>query len=75
MLLAVTKTKTKLYGDRLFAARAPRLWNARLLDIKNSESQIFSRVKLEDSCSANAIEYKDHIIGEYQDYYYHYYYV
>ena len=28
MLLAVPKTKTKLYGDRSFAARAPRLWNA-----------------------------------------------
>ena len=27
MLLAVPKTKTKLYGDRSFAARAPRLWN------------------------------------------------
>ena len=25
MLLAVPKTKTKLYGNRLFAARAPRL--------------------------------------------------
>ena len=38
MLLAVPKTKSKLYGDRLFAARAPRLWNALLVDIKNSES-------------------------------------
>ena len=38
MLLAVPKTKTKLYGDRSFAARAPRLWNALPVDLKNSES-------------------------------------
>ena len=37
MLLAVPKTKTKLYGDRSFAARALRLWNALPVDIKNSE--------------------------------------
>ena len=35
---------------------------------------MFLRVKLEDSCSTSPIEYKDHIIVEYQDYYYHYYY-
>ena len=35
---AVPKTKTKPYGDRLFTARAPRLWNALPVDIKNSES-------------------------------------
>ena len=34
---------------------------------------IFLRVKLENSCSTSAIEYKDHIIVEYRDYYYHYY--
>ena len=37
MLLAVPKTKTKLYvlyWDRSFAARAPRLWNALPVDIK-----------------------------------------
>ena len=34
MLLAVPKTKTKLYGDRSFAVRAPRLWNALPGDIK-----------------------------------------
>ena len=35
MLLAVPKTKTKLYGDRSFAAKAPRLWNYALsIDIK-----------------------------------------
>ena len=34
MLFAVPKTKTKLYGDRSFAARAPRLWNALPIDIK-----------------------------------------
>ena len=35
MLLAVPKTKTKLYGDRSFAARAPGLWNYALsIDIK-----------------------------------------
>ena len=28
------KTKTKLYGDRSLAARAPRLWNALPVDIK-----------------------------------------
>ena len=38
MLLAVPKTKTKLYGDRSFAARAPVLWNALPVDIKNYES-------------------------------------
>ena len=38
MLLAVPKTKTNLYGDRSFAARAPRLWNALPVGIKNSES-------------------------------------
>ena len=37
MLVAVPKTKTKLYGDRSFATRAPRL-NALLVGIKNSES-------------------------------------
>ena len=60
MLLAVPKTKTKLYGDKSFAARAPRLWNALPVN----------------SCSASAIEYRDHIIVEYREYYYHcYYYV
>ena len=34
MLLAVPKTKTMLYGDRSFAARAPRLWNALPVDVK-----------------------------------------
>ena len=48
MLLSVPKTKTKLYGDRSFAARAPRL-NALPVGIKNSEYSIFLRVKLEDS--------------------------
>ena len=38
MLLAVPKTKTKLSGDRSFAASAPRLWNALPIDNKNSES-------------------------------------
>ena len=38
MLLAVPKAKTKLYGDRSFAARPPRIWNAQPVDIKNSES-------------------------------------
>ena len=37
MLVAVPKTETKLYGDRSFAARAPRIWNALPVDIKNSE--------------------------------------
>ena len=36
MLLAVPKTKTKLYGDRSFAARTPRLWNALPVDIKKT---------------------------------------
>ena len=76
MLLAVPKTKTKLYGDRLFAARAPRLCNALPEDIKNSRSLNILRLKLEDSCSASAIEYIDHIIVEYREYYCHcYYYV
>ena len=38
MLLAIPKTKTKLFGDRSFAARAPRLWNALPVGITNSES-------------------------------------
>ena len=38
MLLAVPKTKTKLYGARSFPVRAPKLWNALPVDIKNSES-------------------------------------
>ena len=36
MLLAVPKTNTKLYGDKSFAARAPRLWNALPIDIKKT---------------------------------------
>ena len=36
MLLAVPKTKTKLYGDISFAAWAPRLWNALPVDIKKT---------------------------------------
>ena len=36
MLLAVPKTKTKLYGYRSFAARAPRLWNALPVDVKKT---------------------------------------
>ena len=34
MLLPVPKTKTKLYGDRSFAAWAPTIWNALPVDIK-----------------------------------------
>ena len=34
MLLAVPKPTSKLYGDKSFAARAPRLWNALPVDIK-----------------------------------------
>ena len=34
---AVPKTKTKLYGDRSFAASTPRLWNTLPVDSKNSE--------------------------------------
>ena len=34
MLLAVSITKTKLYGDKSFAARALRLWNALPVDSK-----------------------------------------
>ena len=47
MLLVVPKTKTKLYGDRSFAASAPKLWNALPVEIKNPESlDIFkSKVK------------------------------
>ena len=64
MLLAVPKTKTKLYGDRSFAARAPRLWNTLPVDINKNTL-----------CSASAIEYRDHIIVEYREYYHCYYYV
>ena len=44
MLLAVPKTKP--YGDRSFDARAPRLWNAPRVDIKNSESLNIFKSKL-----------------------------
>ena len=71
MLLAVPETKTKLYGDRSFAVCAPRLWNALLVDIKNSGS--LKSLKFEHFCSASAIEYRDQIAIEYRDYYYHYY--
>ena len=46
MLLAVPKTKTKLYGDWSFATRAPRLWNALPVDIKNSKSLNIFQVKV-----------------------------
>ena len=59
------KNKTKLYGDRSIAARAPRLWNSQPVDIKNSESLN----------SFSAKECRDHIIVEYRDHYSHYYYV
>ena len=36
MLLAIPKTKNKLYGDRSFAARTPRLWNALPVGIKKT---------------------------------------
>ena len=36
MLLAVPKTKTKLYEDRSFTARATKLWNALLVDIRKT---------------------------------------
>ena len=68
MLLAVPKTKTKLYGDRSFLARAPRLWNALQVDIKNSESlSVFkSKVGIKTPVSVSVVEYRD--------YYYYYYY-
>ena len=47
MLLVVPKTKAKLDGDRSFAASAPRLWNALLADIKNSESLNIFKSKVE----------------------------
>ena len=59
MLLVVPKTKTKLYGDRSFAASAPRLWNALPVILNHS---IFLRVKLKHTCSASAVEYRDHTI-------------
>ena len=46
MLLAIPKTKTKLYGDRSFAASALRLWNAPPVDIKNSVSLNILRSKV-----------------------------
>ena len=46
MLLVVPKTKSKLYADRLFAARAPRLWSALLVDIKNFESRNIFKSKV-----------------------------
>ena len=57
MLLAVPKTKTTFYGDRLFGARAPRLWNALPVDIKNSESLDIFKSKVRRLLSASAIRY------------------
>ena len=57
MLLAVPKTNTKFYGDRSFAAKAPRLWNALPVDIKNSESLDICKSKVRRLLSASAIEY------------------
>ena len=51
--------------NRSFAARAPRVGSAIPVDILNHS--IFLRVKLEDSCSVSAIEYRDHIVVEYLD--------
>ena len=49
MLLVVPKTKTKLYGDRSFAASAPKLWNALPVEIKSLD--IFkSKVKTHLFC-------------------------
>ena len=46
------------------------------LTIRILNHSIFLRVKLEDSYSFSVVEYRDHIIAEYRDYYcYHYYYV
>ena len=42
------------------------------LDLRILNHSIFLRVKFEDSCSVSAIEYRDHIIVEYRDYYYYY---
>ena len=47
MLLAVPKTKSKLYGDGSFATWASRLWNALRVDIKNSESLNIVKSKVE----------------------------
>ena len=72
MLLVVSKTKTKLNGDKPFAARAPRLGNAIPGGIKNSESLDIFKSKVRRLLFR--LCYRDHIIVEYQDYYYHYYY-
>ena len=74
MLLAAPKTKTKLYGDRSFAARAPGLFNAHPVDIMNSESLNIFKSKVRRLLSASAIDYRHQIIVEYRDYYNHYYY-
>ena len=42
--------------------------------LRTLSHSIFLSVKLEDSCSASAIEYTYHIVVEHRDYYYHYYY-
>ena len=73
MLLAVPKTKTKLYGDCLLPEPLAFGMHVRYT-LRILNHSISLRVKLEDSCSASAIEYKDHIIAEYRDYYCHYYY-
>ena len=67
MLLAAPKTKTKLYGDRSFAARAPRLFNEQPVDM-NSESLNIFKSKVRRLLSASAIDYRDQIIVEYRDY-------
>ena len=74
MLLAAPKAKTKLYGDRSLAAKAPRLWNAQPVDPMNSDSLNIFKSKVRGLLSASAIDYRDHIIVEYRNYYNHYYY-
>ena len=54
--------------DRLLPA-PPRLGNEPLVDMKNLNHSMFLRVKLEHSCSASAVENRDHIITEYRDLY------
>ena len=49
------------------------LWNAQSVDIINSESLNIFRSKVRRLLSASAIDYRDHIIVEYRNYYNHYY--
>ena len=62
-LLAVPKTKMKLYRNSLFPASAPIDFEMQVTGgLRILNHSIFLGVKLKYTCSAGAIEYRDNII-------------